>query len=704
MKYTKIIYSLSSLALISAQDFCNTTKHQGEFLNLSGDKSGTWNGINFELSGSKNCNVKFYSDGSFNTSFNNDEKCDFNTGLTFDNPKTFNEIEQLYADFKVGEKSFEKGIYISYVGVHGTSSDPNIEFYIIDHWVADDKDFWNGPKIAEHTVNDATYSIHGVKSWSSNSDDYIAYFDVRNESHDCGTIDIHTHIEHWKKAGLKFGKLNDVKILNSVVSMTDGATGTLDVPYAKVYFEGKEPTISEPINCPTTIIEQGFTCCINSNCEVILTDEYGDWSIENGVWCKCDSEAVTNTYNNTLTSTSTIAEPTVTNIPTSCPLEILNLGYPCCANSNCEVYYTDGYGDWSVDNDEWCYCLHDNSITSTTTTESPSTTTSTINSNETCPPKVLKLGFTCCSIPNCEVFYTDDDGDWSVVNDEWCYCLHDNSITSTTTTESPAITTSTIPAITTSTINSNETCPPKVLKLGFTCCSNPNCEVYYTDDDGDWSVENDQWCYCRNTDYVATSTTEIPAVTTQAVETSSYCPSEIIEQGFACCSNANCEVFVIDELGGWSIEESVWCLCNNENDTSTTLVDDETPTITTQVVETSVVTTQAVETNSSCPSEILELDFDCCSEANCVDEVLFVDDYGSWSIENNEWCFCNSDNVTSEVTTLAVETPVVETPVVETPVVEIPIVETPVVETPVAETPIVETPVAETPVAETPVV
>eukprot|EP00833_Pecoramyces_ruminatium_P012826 jgi/Orpsp1_1/1186858/evm.model.d7180000053682.1 len=31
-------------------------------------------------------------------------------------------------------------------------------------------------------------------------------------------------------------------------------------------------------------------------------------------------------------------------------------------------------------------------------------------------------------------------------------------------------------------------------KLGYPCCSSPNAEVLYTDNDGKWSVENNNWC------------------------------------------------------------------------------------------------------------------------------------------------------------------------------------------------------------------
>eukprot|EP00833_Pecoramyces_ruminatium_P017801 jgi/Orpsp1_1/1191833/evm.model.d7180000088826.1 len=75
-------------------------------------------------------------------------------------------------------------------------------------------------------------------------------------------------------------------------------------------------------------------------------------------------------------------------------------------------------------------------------------------SNGTCSAKILAQGYKCCS-DNCEVIYTDDDGNWGVENNDWCGCG------------------STEPS----------TCKGA---QGYPCCKT-NKEVYYTDEDGDWS-------------------------------------------------------------------------------------------------------------------------------------------------------------------------------------------------------------------------
>jgi len=40
---------------------------------------------------------------------------------------------------------------------------------------------------------------------------------------------------------------------------------------------------------------------------------------------------------------------------TECPASITNQGYACSA-VGCEVVYTDGDGEWGVENNEWCGC------------------------------------------------------------------------------------------------------------------------------------------------------------------------------------------------------------------------------------------------------------------------------------------------------------------------------------------------------------
>lgn len=67
-----------------------------------------------------------------------------------------------------------------------------------------------------------------------------------------------------------------------------------------------------------------------------------------------------------------------------------------------------------------------------------------------------------------ESSYTDEDGGWNIVNDNWCK-VNDNKC--------------------------NNVCQPV---NGYPCCENSSTKIEYVDDDGNWGVENDNWCIIKN--------------------------------------------------------------------------------------------------------------------------------------------------------------------------------------------------------------
>jgi len=79
-----------------------------------------------------------------------------------------------------------------------------------------------------------------------------------------------------------------------------------------------------------------------------------------------------------------------------------------------------------------------------------------------CSKKITNQGYKCCSA-NCQVYYTDADGDWGYENGDWCGCG-----------------------------GATEVCPSSITSQGYSCCSSCG-PVYYQDQDGDWGYEND-WC------------------------------------------------------------------------------------------------------------------------------------------------------------------------------------------------------------------
>ncbi|ORX46904.1 hypothetical protein BCR36DRAFT_585009 [Piromyces finnis] len=115
---------------------------------------------------------------------------------------------------------------------------------------------------------------------------------------------------------------------------------------------------------------------------------------------------------------------------------------------------------------------------------------------------------------------------------------------------SASSTTRTITRTTTATAKptGSSSCSQSILNQGYSCCSS-GCEVIYTDSDGTWGVENNQWCGCDASSSNAT--------------TPNTCPSTITSQGYSCCSPNNCSIYYVDEAGNWGVENNQWCGISN---------------------------------------------------------------------------------------------------------------------------------------------
>jgi len=132
--------------------------------------------------------------------------------------------------------------------------------------------------------------------------------------------------------------ITDVKMVVRVRNPEDGTTAT--------YSTGAYPTATTSPST-TTLIEitptsdsgecwakaLGYSCC--KGCDVIYSDNDGDWSIENDEWCGIIDKKCNGSGNDS-----------------KCFSEEKNMGYPCC--DNCEVITTDSDGGWGIKNNNWC--------------------------------------------------------------------------------------------------------------------------------------------------------------------------------------------------------------------------------------------------------------------------------------------------------------------------------------------------------------
>ncbi|OUM66237.1 Non-catalytic module family DOC2 [Piromyces sp. E2] len=78
--------------------------------------------------------------------------------------------------------------------------------------------------------------------------------------------------------------------------------------------------------------------------------------------------------------------------------------------------------------------------------------------------------------------------------------------------------------------------------LGYSCCQT-TCNTVYTDKDGNWGVENNQWCG------IIDSVCEVS-------NNNGECFAEISGK-YKCCEG--CKVWYSDEQGDWGVENNDWC-------------------------------------------------------------------------------------------------------------------------------------------------
>jgi len=236
----QIVLALATPYVANAQSFCSGASHSGTSEKVTSNKVGSINGIGYELWADGGSNsATFYSDGSFSCSFQNSKDYLCRTGLSFDSTQTYQQIGHMFADYKLVKQNIQNVDY-SYVGIYGWTRSPLVEWYIVDNWLSQYRpgDWVGNKKHGDFTIDGAQYTVFENDRFGPSIDgdtQFKQFFSIRQQARDCGTIDINAHFEQWEKLGMKLGKMHEAKILGEAGSNGGGTSGTADFPYAKVY-------------------------------------------------------------------------------------------------------------------------------------------------------------------------------------------------------------------------------------------------------------------------------------------------------------------------------------------------------------------------------------------------------------------------------------------------------------------------------------
>jgi len=125
----------------------------------------------------------------------------------------------------------------SYIGMYGWTTDPCVEWYIVDD------SYNNMPVNPGNTTNKGTVEIDGGSyimytrnttgtggSRCSGVSNWVQYYSVRTTARDCGVITVTDHFTAWEGLGMSLGNMLEVKILVEV----GGGNGSVEFPIANV--------------------------------------------------------------------------------------------------------------------------------------------------------------------------------------------------------------------------------------------------------------------------------------------------------------------------------------------------------------------------------------------------------------------------------------------------------------------------------------
>ncbi|KAL6592100.1 Metallo-dependent phosphatase [Neocallimastix californiae] len=302
---------------------------------------------------------------------------------------------------------------------------------------------------------------------------------------------------------------------------------------------------------------KGYKWCSDPNTKRYPYNDEDFWGVENGNWC-------------------VIKNNTTTDIPLG---DCSKYGdYKCCSKQT-KLNYIDSTGIYGIVNTKY-------GVEKSNTGESERCViTSTDNE---CV--FARNNIPCCK-PGTKIEEIDEEGKRGIANAK--YGINYGLICGIDETEKDTITTI-IPTSTTPIPTSTET-PTTCWSepLGYPCCTGI-IETEYTDKDGEWGLQNGDWCGITD-------------------ENKKKCWSEPL--GYPCCTGI-IKTEYTDKDGEWGLQNGDWCGITDEN-------------------------------KKKCWSE--PLGYPCCT-GNTKTE--YTDKDGEWGLQNGDWCGINEDNTTpSTITT-----------------------------------------------------
>lgn len=202
----------------------------------SGNSQGGSNNLAWQIwSNQGTGTLTTFSTPAFSAAWNNSGDYLGRLGFEWGNSgKTYDQYGTITADFTF--KKSGSGGGFSYIGIYGWSTNPCIEWYIVDDSFGN-MPFtpYNSSQKGSATIDGESYKFYsngtnGTGGSRCNASSWTQFWSIRQKARQCGTITISDHFKGWDGAGMKLGTMLEAKLLVE----TGGGSGSVDFAVANL--------------------------------------------------------------------------------------------------------------------------------------------------------------------------------------------------------------------------------------------------------------------------------------------------------------------------------------------------------------------------------------------------------------------------------------------------------------------------------------
>ena len=177
-----------------------------------------------------NNSVTYYDNGTFKASWSATGDYCMGVGYYYGIDSGINPEDMQYDCYFRHTKSGSAGSY-NYIGIHGWTVYPLVEFYIVDDWFNKPVPGLLGMRKGEFTIDGDNYEIYTNQRAQQptivGTSTFPQYYSVRESARESGHIDVSAHFKIFESLGMGLGEIYELKYFIE----SGGGSGSLDCTY-----------------------------------------------------------------------------------------------------------------------------------------------------------------------------------------------------------------------------------------------------------------------------------------------------------------------------------------------------------------------------------------------------------------------------------------------------------------------------------------